>query len=104
MSLMAKKPAAFQIVSAPMYLNLCFWYVPPSCRDLPLDSPVRKERIDLAVQSIRRSIVEEGKVYINYQPQGELPNFFRPIFCSSSTSMEDVALLVERIEFFGDKL
>ena len=54
--------------------------------------------------SIRRSLCEEGIVYVNYQPQGDLPNFFRPIFNSSVTSTKDIDLLVERIEYFGDKL
>eukprot|EP01064_Diplonema_japonicum_P014120 TRINITY_DN2164_c0_g1_i1.p1 TRINITY_DN2164_c0_g1~~TRINITY_DN2164_c0_g1_i1.p1 ORF type:complete len:531 (+),score=140.75 TRINITY_DN2164_c0_g1_i1:56-1594(+) len=101
---MAEHPEMFKLVSEPMYLNLCFWYVPPSCRSLPEGSPERKQKQDMAVQSIRRSLCEEGIVYINYQPQGELPNFFRPIFNSASTTTKDIDLLLERICFFGDKL
>eukprot|EP01059_Diplonema_ambulator_P004848 TRINITY_DN14588_c1_g1_i4.p1 TRINITY_DN14588_c1_g1~~TRINITY_DN14588_c1_g1_i4.p1 ORF type:complete len:510 (+),score=120.77 TRINITY_DN14588_c1_g1_i4:1578-3107(+) len=103
MKRMAEMPDAFQLVSEPMYLNLCFWYIPPSCRDLP-PGPERKQRIDMAVQSIRRSLCEEGIVYVNYQPQGELPNFFRPIFNSASTTTKDVDTLIERIQHFGEKL
>eukprot|EP01060_Flectonema_neradi_P036562 TRINITY_DN7060_c0_g1_i1.p1 TRINITY_DN7060_c0_g1~~TRINITY_DN7060_c0_g1_i1.p1 ORF type:complete len:515 (+),score=111.22 TRINITY_DN7060_c0_g1_i1:48-1592(+) len=103
MKKMAEVPEAFKLVSDPMYLNLCFWYIPPSCRGLS-EGTERKQKIDTAVQSIRRSICEEGKVYINYQPQGELPNFFRPIFNSSSTTTADIDLLLERIQFFGNEL
>eukprot|EP01065_Artemidia_motanka_P045137 TRINITY_DN6569_c0_g1_i1.p2 TRINITY_DN6569_c0_g1~~TRINITY_DN6569_c0_g1_i1.p2 ORF type:complete len:531 (+),score=225.34 TRINITY_DN6569_c0_g1_i1:62-1654(+) len=103
MARMARKPEMYQIVSPPMGLNLCFWYIPPKARGLP-DGPERKRIIDAAVQSIRRSIVQEGRVFINYQPQGELPNFFRPIFNSSCTTTRDVALLMDRIEHFGEQL
>ncbi|KAJ9473564.1 Glutamate decarboxylase [Diplonema papillatum] len=101
---LAEKPEAFELVSEPMYLNLCFWFIPPSCRALANDDPVRKQKIDVAVQSIRRSLYEEGIVYINYQPQGDLPNFFRPIFNSASTTTKDIDILVERIEHFGNQL
>lgn len=104
MAKMALKPEMYKIVSEPQWLNLCFWYTPPSARKMPKGSVERKQAIDAAVQSIRRSLVEEGIVYINYQPQGKLPNFFRPIFNSSSTSIADVDILMERIEFFGEQL
>lgn len=104
MAQMAKKPDSFKLVSPPMGLNLCFWYIPPSARKLAEGSADRKRVIDAAVQSIRRSLVEEGIVYINYQPQGKLPNFFRPIFNSSCTSTADIDVLMQRIEFFGEKL
>jgi len=103
-SKITENPDAFELVSEPMYLNVCFWYIPPSARNLPKGSPERKQKIDQAVQSIRRSMHDEGKVLLNYQPQGELPNFFRPVLCSSNTTTAHMDLIMERIESFGASL
>lgn len=101
---MKQMPDEFQVVSEPMYLNLCFWYLPPSVRGMQESDPKRKQLIDAGVQSIRRSLLEEGIVYINYQPQGQLPNFFRPIFNSANTSIADVDRMIERIRYHGELL
>lgn len=48
--------------------------------------------------------METGTLMIGYQPQGELPNFFRNIISSAAVREEDIDFLLEELDRLGHDL
>lgn len=48
--------------------------------------------------------MEAGTLMIGYQPQGELPNFFRNIISSAAVREEDIDFLLEELDRLGHDL
>lgn len=50
---------------------------------------------------IKQRMVEKGTLFIGYQPDGDLVNFFRMIFNNMDVLVSDVDFLVEEIDRLG---
>ncbi|RXM29737.1 Glutamate decarboxylase 1 [Acipenser ruthenus] len=87
----------------PEHSNVCFWYIPPSLRELP-NGQERSKRLHEVAPRIKAKMMEEGTTMIGYQPQGENVNFFRCVFSNPATSKADVDFLIEEIVRLGNDL
>uniref|UniRef100_A0A4X2L0U6 Cysteine sulfinic acid decarboxylase n=2 Tax=Vombatus ursinus TaxID=29139 RepID=A0A4X2L0U6_VOMUR len=93
----------FELVMEPEYVNVCFWYVPPSlrgqqdsadyCKKLAKVAPVLKERM-----------VKKGSMMVGYQPHRTLPNFFRLILGNPALRTADLDFFLDELEQLGQDL
>ncbi|KAH7731509.1 glutamate decarboxylase 1-like protein [Aphelenchoides avenae] len=90
------------VVDPPEYLNICFWYVPPSLRQLdPVEKNARLEKI---APKIKAKMMERGTTMVGYQPARGKPNFFRMIISNPAITEADLDFLVEEIIKIGNNL
>ncbi|KAG7221024.1 hypothetical protein INR49_031195 [Caranx melampygus] len=95
----------FELVfkNKPEHSNVCFWYIPPSLRDLP-PGPDRDSRLHQVAPRIKARMMEKGSVLIGYQPLGTKVNFFRCVFSNPATELEDIDFLLDEITQLGHDL
>ncbi|XP_029930608.1 glutamate decarboxylase 1 [Myripristis murdjan] len=95
----------FELVlsSKPEHSNVCFWYIPPSLRNVP-PGPDRNSRLHQVAPQIKARMMETGTVLIGYQPLGSKVNFFRCVFSNPATQQEDIDFLLEEIARLGSDL
>ncbi|XP_035527388.1 glutamate decarboxylase 1 [Morone saxatilis] len=87
----------------PEHSNVCFWYIPPSLRGLPLGTE-RDKRLHRVAPQIKGRMMEKGSVLIGYQPLGDKVNFFRCVFSNPATQQEDIDFLLDEIVWLGHDL
>lgn len=49
-------------------------------------------------------MMEAGTLMIGYQPQGDIPNFFRNIISSAAVKQEDIDFLLAELDRLGQDL
>jgi glutamate decarboxylase len=81
----------------PIFLNICFWYVPPSLRQLA--EYEKMERLDKIAPKIKGRMMQSGTVMVGYQPDHfkRRPNFFRLIISNQAITEADLDFLVDEI-------
>ncbi|XP_048414441.1 glutamate decarboxylase 1 isoform X3 [Stegostoma tigrinum] len=87
----------------PEHTNVCFWYIPPSLRELP-ESAKKDNQLHQVAPKIKARMMEEGSLMVGYQPQGDKVNFFRVVFSNPATNKSDVDFLIEEITRLGKDL
>ncbi|KAI6216733.1 Glutamate decarboxylase 1 [Aphelenchoides fujianensis] len=85
--------------SKPEFLNICFWYVPPSLRHLDLKE--KNARLEKIAPKIKARMMERGTTMVGYQPDKQRPNFFRIIISNQAITEEDLDFLVDEIVEIG---
>ncbi|CDQ65649.1 unnamed protein product [Oncorhynchus mykiss] len=97
-----KQRPDFELVfkSKPEHSNVCFWYIPPSLRNMS-PGPERNRRLHEVAPKIKAKMMEQGMAMIGYQPLGDKVNFFRCVFSNPATQTEDVDYLLEEIASLG---
>lgn len=83
--------------------TVCFWYVPESI-DCIQDQQQKAEQLHKVCPAIKRRLVEEGTVMINYQPLTckRLPNFFRMVLtCCPEMNEQNLAFIISEIDRVG---
>uniref|UniRef100_H3DHQ4 Glutamate decarboxylase 1 n=1 Tax=Tetraodon nigroviridis TaxID=99883 RepID=H3DHQ4_TETNG len=100
-----KNRAGFEMVFSgePQHTNVCFWYLPPSLRNLP-DGKNRRERLHKVAPKIKALMMESGTTMVGYQPQGDKVNFFRMVVSNPAATCSDIDFLVDEIERLGNDL
>ncbi|KAM3605213.1 uncharacterized protein V6R79_022297 [Siganus canaliculatus] len=100
-----QKRTEFQLVfkSKPEHCNVCFWYIPPSLRDLP-PGPERDMRLHQVAPQVKGRMMEKGSVLIGYQPLGTKVNFFRCVFSNPAVQQQDIDFLLDEIVCLGQDL
>lgn len=86
----------WKLLLEPECTNVCFWYVPPSKRNL--DDNELKTALDKIAPKVKENMVRKGSMLITYQPLREYPNFFRLVLQNSGVTENDVLFFVEEIE------
>ncbi|KAI6240964.1 Glutamate decarboxylase 1 [Aphelenchoides fujianensis] len=86
----------------PEFLNICFWYVPPSLRHLDLKE--KNARLEKIAPKIKARMMERGTTMVGYQPDKQRPNFFRMIISNQAITEEDLDFLVDEIVEIGHDL
>ncbi|XP_042310664.1 cysteine sulfinic acid decarboxylase isoform X2 [Sceloporus undulatus] len=98
-----KKREGFQLVIEPEFINLCFWYVPPSLRG-------QEGQTDYSLQLgkvapvIKERMMKKGSMMVGYQPHGNRVNFFRQIVTNPAVTREDLDFFLDEIERLGRDL
>lgn len=92
----------FRLMLDPECTNVCFWYVPPSLRNLPaaqLSKPLHE-----VAPVLKERMVRKGSMMITYQSIKGLPNFFRLVLQNSGLTEADMRFFVEKLEAYGKDL
>lgn len=83
--------------------TVCFWYV-PEWIDRIVDVDEHNRQLHLICPAIKRRLVEDGSIMINYQPLTckRLPNFFRMVItCVPSMSEANIRFVIDEIDRVG---
>ncbi|XP_078487101.1 glutamate decarboxylase 1 [Ciona intestinalis] len=96
-----KKTPGFQLVfQEPEYSNVCFWYYPPSIRNI-CDETIKNEKLGKVAPIIKSRMMERGSIMIGYQPLGSKVNFFRCVISNYAVNYDDIDFMVGEIERLG---
>lgn len=98
-----KKREGFELVMEPEFLNVCFWFVPPSLRGQQ-GSPDYSQRLAQVAPALKERMVKEGSMMIGYQPHGARVNFFRMVVANPALTRADVDFLLDELERLGRDL
>ncbi|XP_047284913.1 cysteine sulfinic acid decarboxylase isoform X1 [Homo sapiens] len=98
-----KKREGFELVMEPEFVNVCFWFVPPSLRGKQ-ESPDYHERLSKVAPVLKERMVKEGSMMIGYQPHGTRGNFFRVVVANSALTCADMDFLLNELERLGQDL
>uniref|UniRef100_A0A1I7ZXJ5 Glutamate decarboxylase 1 n=1 Tax=Steinernema glaseri TaxID=37863 RepID=A0A1I7ZXJ5_9BILA len=90
------------VVDPPEFLNICFWYVPPSLRHL--DTAEKNARLEKIAPKIKAKMMERGTTMVGYQPDKQRPNFFRMIISNQAITRKDLDFLIKEIVDIGHSL
>jgi glutamate decarboxylase len=97
-----KRPG-FELVSGPEFVNVCFWYYPPSIRDLP-EGPEKAQKLHRVGPEVKKKMTEKGSLLVGYQPIKDKCNSFRMIVHNSAVSYKDMDYVLDEIERLGKDL
>ncbi|XP_056654120.1 cysteine sulfinic acid decarboxylase isoform X2 [Monodelphis domestica] len=98
-----KMRKGFELVMEPEFVNVCFWYVPPSLRGLQ-DSPDYGQKLSQVAPVLKERMVKEGSMMVGYQPHRSWPNFFRLIVANPALSTADLDFFLDELERLGQDL
>ncbi|XP_042279584.1 acidic amino acid decarboxylase GADL1-like isoform X1 [Thunnus maccoyii] len=98
-----KKREGFRLLMEPEYANICFWYIPPSLRNLP-DSPELWKKLHTVAPVVKERMMKRGSMMVGYQPHGDKANFFRMIIISPQASSQDMDFVLDEIHNLGKDL
>ncbi|XP_065323140.1 glutamate decarboxylase 1-like [Gordionus sp. m RMFG-2023] len=88
------------ILKEPECTNVCFWYLPPSIRDMK-ESEEKYALLGKVAPIIKRKMMESGTMMISYQPLLDKVNFFRMVITNPAVVKEDLIFVVEEVERLG---
>ncbi|KAG3291864.1 cysteine sulfinic acid decarboxylase isoform X2 [Ictidomys tridecemlineatus] len=98
-----KKREGFELVMEPEFVNVCFWFVPPSLRGKQA-SPHYSQRLSQVAPVLKERMVKEGSMMIGYQPHGTHGNFFRMVVANPTLTCADIDFLLNELERLGQDL
>ncbi|XP_041722665.2 cysteine sulfinic acid decarboxylase isoform X1 [Coregonus clupeaformis] len=98
-----KKREGFELIGKPEFVNVCFWFIPPSLRGKE-NSPDYQDRLSKVAPVIKERMIKQGTMMVGYQPQGGRVNFFRMIVISPQLSYQDMTFFLDEIERLGNDL
>jgi len=104
-----EKNGSFKLVSEPYMTNVCFWFVPPSCRGKNAPEAWSKEWIEKVHQApveVKARMQQTGSAMIGFQSvpvfgNQNPPNFFRFALSNPYLKEEDMDYLLDNIEELG---
>jgi glutamate/tyrosine decarboxylase-like PLP-dependent enzyme len=98
-----KRPGFKMVLENPECTNVCFWYVPPSLRNAPIDQDYWSKLHQVAPK-IKERMMKDGSMMITYQPLKTKPNFFRLVLQNSALLKSDMNFFIKEIERLGKDL
>ncbi|XP_076324642.1 glutamate decarboxylase-like [Tachypleus tridentatus] len=98
-----RKDRFFLILKEPECVNISFWYVPPSIRNMPHNKD-KEIKLGQITAKLKGRMMDTGTLMIGYQPLGNTPNFFRAIISNPGVKEEDVDYMLNELERLGHDL
>ncbi|NWW18725.1 CSAD decarboxylase, partial [Falcunculus frontatus] len=95
-----KRREGFQLVMEPEFLNLCFWFIPPSLRGQE-SSPEFWDKLGKVAPAIKEKMIRKGSMMVGYQPHGSRVNFFRQIVTNPAVTRQDLDFFLDEIQELG---
>ncbi|XP_076009942.1 acidic amino acid decarboxylase GADL1-like [Genypterus blacodes] len=95
-----KKREGFCLLIEPEYTNVCFWYIPPSLRNMS-ESPEFWQKLNTVAPLVKERMMKKGSMMVGYQPHGDKVNFFRMIIISPQVRREDLDFVLDEIDNLG---
>ena len=97
------RPGFQLVIDQPDFVNICFWYVPPSLRNAQQDEDYYA-RLHKVAPKIKERMIKAGSMMVTYQPLRTWPNFFRLVLQSSGVTKQDIEFFAQEIERLGADL
>ncbi|XP_075707941.1 cysteine sulfinic acid decarboxylase [Rhinoderma darwinii] len=98
-----KRREGFRLLMEPEFVNLCFWYVPPSLRKKENSSDFWT-RLGKVAPVIKERMMKKGSMMVGYQPHGHRVNFFRQIVVNPDVTKDDLDFFLDEIERMAEDL
>ncbi|KAM4705274.1 acidic amino acid decarboxylase GADL1 [Rhinophrynus dorsalis] len=98
-----KRRDGFELLWEPEYANICFWYIPPSFRNME-KGPEYWKKLNKVAPTIKERMMKKGSMMVGYQPHRDKVNFFRHIIISPQVSREDIDFVLDEIHLLGRDL
>nr|ABF22453.1 cysteine sulfinic acid decarboxylase [Takifugu rubripes] len=98
-----KKRKGFYLLHEPEFLNICFWFIPPSLRGKE-GNPDYQEKLAKVAPAIKERMMKKGSMMVGYQPLENKVNFFRMVVLSPLVSQEDMDFCLDEIERLGNDM
>ncbi|XP_028986319.1 cysteine sulfinic acid decarboxylase [Betta splendens] len=98
-----KKREGFQLLIEPEYANVCFWYIPPSLRNLS-DGPELWKKLHTVAPLVKERMMKKGSLMVGYQTHRDKPNCFRMVVISPEVSNADLDFVLDEIDNLGKNL
>ncbi|NXO72380.1 CSAD decarboxylase, partial [Phainopepla nitens] len=95
-----KRREGFRLVMEPEFLNLCFWFIPPSLRGQD-SSPEFWDKLGKVAPAIKEKMIRRGSMMVGYQPQGSRVNFFRQVIINPAVTRQDLDFFLDEIQELG---
>ncbi|CAF3351965.1 unnamed protein product [Rotaria sp. Silwood1] len=102
--IISKREPFFRMVMKPPFINVCFWYIPPSLQNIDQTSLEYKERLDKIAPRIKERMMTNGTMMVGYQRLDHHPNFFRAIISNPATTKDDIIAMIDEIHELGHDL
>uniref|UniRef100_A0A8C6P129 Cysteine sulfinic acid decarboxylase n=1 Tax=Nothobranchius furzeri TaxID=105023 RepID=A0A8C6P129_NOTFU len=101
-----KNRDGFHLLNDPEFVNVCFWFIPPSLRGKEgnADYPSRLAKVSSVAPVIKERMMKKGTLMVGYQPLGDKVNFFRVTVFSPLISHKDLDFFLDEIERLGINL
>jgi len=99
----------FSLVADSMAPNCCFWFIPPSVKDVEPHTEQWKAVVHKAAATIKQRMQEKGSLMIGFQSiaiKGDAnpANFFRMVVMSDQSTNEHMDFLLDEIQALGADL
>lgn len=98
-----EKREGFLLLWKPDFVNVCFWYVPPSLRGKE-ETAGYWDKLAKVAPTIKERMMKSGTMMVGYQPLGDKVNFFRVVLFSPLVTLKDVDFVLDEIERLGNDL
>ncbi|XP_039602686.1 cysteine sulfinic acid decarboxylase isoform X1 [Polypterus senegalus] len=98
-----KKREGFQLLLEPQFVNICFWYIPPSLRGQQGQEGY-EEKLSKVAPIVKERMIKKGSMMVGYQPRGSQVNFFRMVVISPQITREDLDFFLDEIESLASDL
>uniref|UniRef100_H2ZUT1 Glutamate decarboxylase like 1 n=1 Tax=Latimeria chalumnae TaxID=7897 RepID=H2ZUT1_LATCH len=70
-----KKREEFRLILEPEYASICFWYIPPSLRNME-EGPEFWQKLNKVAPIVKERMMKKGSMMVGYQPHRGKVNFF----------------------------
>lgn len=87
-------------MTEPEFINLCFWFIPPSLRGQE-SSPEFWDKLGKVAPAIKEKMIRRGSMMVGYQPHGSRVNFFRQIITNPAVTRQDLDFFLDEIQELG---
>uniref|UniRef100_A0A8C2Z8J3 Cysteine sulfinic acid decarboxylase n=1 Tax=Cyclopterus lumpus TaxID=8103 RepID=A0A8C2Z8J3_CYCLU len=98
-----KKREGFHLLQEPEFVNVCFWFIPPSMRGKEGMADYQ-DRLAKVAPVIKERMMKQGTMMVGYQPLGNKVNFFRMVVFSPLLTQKDMDFFLDEIERLGKDL
>ncbi|KAJ3598374.1 hypothetical protein NHX12_001884 [Muraenolepis orangiensis] len=98
-----KKREGFRLLMEPEYANVCFWYIPPSLRNIP-ESPEFWQKVHVVAPKVKERMLKKGSLMVGYQTHRDKVNFFRMIVISPLVGPTHMDFVLDEIHRLGADL
>ncbi|CAI9558644.1 unnamed protein product, partial [Staurois parvus] len=98
-----KRREGYLLLMEPEFVNVCFWYVPPSLRHQE-ESPNFWDKLGKISPIVKERMMKKGSMMVGYQPHGNRVNFFRQIVVNPEVTKEDLDFFLDEIERLAEDL
>lgn len=98
-----RRPGFELVIPEPECTNICFWYIPPSLRNMERNDEFTA-KLHMVGPKIKENMMKKGSMMITYQPLRQHPNFFRLVLQNSCLNEADMQYFLDEIELLGTNI